>query len=110
MRDVLLKRDFFLLWTAGLVSISGDRMLSVALPLFIYAETGSVFATSSMVISMHLPVAILGGVAGVYVDRWNLQRVLVVANVLRAVLLITLLVVEVQQALWVLYAAFLAVV
>ena len=104
MRDVLLKRDFFLLWMAGLVSISGDRMLSVALPLFIYAETGSVFATSTMVICMHLPVALLGSAAGVYVDRWNLQRVLVITNALRATLLITLLVAEIQQALWILYA------
>ena len=68
MREVLFKRDFFLLWSAGLISIAGDRMLSVALPLYVYGKTGSVFATSFMVVSIHLPVALLGTVAGVYVE------------------------------------------
>ena len=103
MRDVLLQRDFFLLWSAGLISIAGDRMLSVALPLYIYAKTGSVLATSFMVVSIHLPVVLLGTVAGVYVDRWNLSRILVTTNCLRAALLFLLLVIDIDRYLWAVY-------
>lgn len=103
MRAVLLQRDFFLLWSAGLISIAGDRMLSVALPLYVYGKTGSVLATSLMVVGMHLPVSLLGTVAGVYVDRWDLRRVLVVANCLRAPVLLILLVIDIDQHLWAVY-------
>ena len=103
MRDVLLQRDFFLLWSAGLISIAGDRMLAVALPLYVYGKTGSVFATSFMVVSIHLPVALLGTAAGVYVDRWHLRRVMVIANCVRAVLLLLLLIIDIDRFLWVVY-------
>jgi len=103
MRDVLFQRDFFLLWSAGLISIAGDRMLAVALPLYVYGKTGSVFATSFMVVSIHLPVALLGTAAGVYVDRWHLRRVMVIVNCVRAVLLLLLLIIDIDRFLWVVY-------
>jgi len=103
MREVLFQRDFFLLWSAGLISIAGDRMLAVALPLYVYGKTGSIFATSFMVVSIHLPVALFGTAAGVYVDRWHLRRVMVIANCVRAVLLLLLLVIDIDRFLWVIY-------
>ena len=41
MLPVLRQRNFALLWTGGLISLMGDRVLMMALPFFVYEETGS---------------------------------------------------------------------
>ena len=45
MFAVLRQRNFALLWLGDLVSLTGDWLLIVALPFFIYQRTGSVLAT-----------------------------------------------------------------
>jgi MFS family permease len=105
MYKLLFERNFSLLWSAGFISMAGDRMFSIALPLYIYAKTGSIIATSLMVISVHLPVALIGPIAGVLVDRWNLRSVLVWSNYVQAVLLFLLLLVDIDQHVWAVYVA-----
>ena len=105
MYKLFFERNFSLLWLAGLISMAGDRMFSIALPLYIYAKTGSIIATSLMVISVHLPVALIGPLAGVLVDSWNLRAVLVWSNCLQAVLLFLLLLIDIDQHLWAVYIA-----
>ena len=46
MFTILRQRDFGLLWFAGLISITGDLALTVALPLHIYKLTDSTLATA----------------------------------------------------------------
>jgi hypothetical protein len=46
--SVLRQRDFFLLWSGGVLSVTGDFFLFVALPFFVYKRTGSVLATGAM--------------------------------------------------------------
>ena len=81
---LLLRRDFALLWTGGLVSIAGDWVLNAALPFFVYERTGSTIATAGMIVAELAPGVVIGSVAGVFVDRWDRKHVLVVANVLQA--------------------------
>ena len=40
----LRRRDFALLWFGGLVSMAGDWMPLVALPIYVYQRTGSALA------------------------------------------------------------------
>jgi len=61
---VLRRRDFALLWFAGLVSLTGDWMLVVALPVTVYKLTGSALATGGVLIANKLPALVLGSVAG----------------------------------------------
>jgi len=82
MLAVLRRRDFGLLWLGGLISVAGDWVLYAALPYFVYARTGSTVATAGMIVAELAPGVVLGSIAGVFVDRWNRKRVLVVANVL----------------------------
>ncbi|MEA2512730.1 MAG: hypothetical protein QOJ59_2217, partial [Thermomicrobiales bacterium] len=84
MLRVLRRRNFALLWFAGLVSLTGDWMLIVALPVTVYELTGSALATGGVLIANRLPALVLGSVAGVFVDRWDRKRTMVVANLVRA--------------------------
>ena len=84
MLAVLRRRDFALLWFGGLISIAGDWVLYAALPYFVYERTGSTVATAGMIVAELAPGVVLGTVAGVFVDRWDRKRVLVIANVLQA--------------------------
>ena len=78
--EVLLRRDFALLWTGGLVSIAGDWVLNAALPFFVYERTGSTIATAGMIVAELAPGVVIGSIAGVFVDRWDRKHVLVVVE------------------------------
>src|SRR5918998_256014 len=84
MLSVLLRRDFALLWFGGLISIAGDWILRAALPFYVYERTGSTVATAGMIVAQLAPSVVLGSFAGVFVDRWNRKRILVVSNLLQA--------------------------
>ena len=63
MLKLLRNRNFSLLWWGGLISMLGNWMLIVALPVYIYQETGSTLATSLMFIAGTVPRVLLGSVA-----------------------------------------------
>jgi MFS family permease len=101
---VLRRRDFLLVWTGGLVSVAGDWMLVVVLPYVVYATTGSTFATAGMVVAELVPGIALGSFAGVFVDRWDLRRLLVVSNVAQAASVSLLLLAPAAEVLALVYA------
>ena len=83
MLRVLRQRNYALLWFGGFVSQLGDFVLFVGLPYEIYRLTGSTLATAGMVLAFLVPDILLGSVAGVYVDRWDRRRLMVVVNLLQ---------------------------
>jgi predicted MFS family arabinose efflux permease len=91
MLRVLRQRSFALLWVGGLISMTGDWFLIVGLPVELYRITGSTLAVAGVPVAFLLPSILLGSVAGVYVDRWDRRRLMVVVNVVLAVLLLPLL-------------------
>ena len=95
---MLRQRNFTLIWWAGLISGIGNGALFVALPVYLYAQTHSALATALGVMSGALATSVVGQVAGVYVDRWNLRRTLIGANL--ALCLITFAFLAVQHAPW----------
>lgn len=103
MIATLRQRNFALFWGAGLISAAGDWVLLIGLPIYVYVLTRSVAATSITLISGVAPTILLGSVAGVFVDRWNRQRTLVVVNVLLALGLLPLLLVRTASDVWVVY-------
>ena len=100
----LRNRNFALLWSGGLVSMTGDWMLLVALPIYVYQATGSALATGAMFAAGLLPNVLFGSVAGVFVDRWDRRRTMVYANALLALSVLPLLLVPSTGWLWVVYA------
>lgn len=100
---LLARRDFLLLWAAGLVSNTGDWVLLVALPITVYQLTHSALATSGTLASLLLPTILLGSVAGVFVDRWDRRRVMVRTNLALGLGLLPLLLVRSAGDLWLVY-------
>jgi MFS family permease len=103
MLATLRQRNFGLLWSAGLISLAGDWMLRIALPIYVYQLTGSALATSTMLIAGMLPDLLFGSIAGVFVDRWDRKRTMVISNLLLAIGLLPLLAVRSAEQIWLLY-------
>jgi len=103
MFAVLRQRNFALLWFAGFISTTGDWALNVALPFYVYQMTGSALATSLMFMARTLPGVLLGSVAGVFVDRWDRKKTMVVVNLLATLLVLLMLTVKSIEWLWVVY-------
>ena len=103
MLRVLRGRSFALLWAAGGVSVLGDWALFVALPFFVYTLTGSALATGIVFVAQTLSRAVVGSVAGVFVDRWDRRRTMVAADLSRAALLLALLPVHDGGRVWIVY-------
>ncbi len=83
--------------------MAGDWVLYAALPFYVFQRTGSTIATAGMVVAELLPRAVLGTVAGVFVDRWSRRRVLVVANLLQAAIVAGLALVQLDGWLWIVF-------
>ena len=97
-------RDLRLLVAANQVSVIGDYLLNVGLMFFVYDLTGSTLASGGTLLAGFLPSILLGSVAGVYVDRWDRRRTMVVSQVLMALVLLPLLLVDAPGDVWIVYA------
>ncbi|MGB2878814.1 MAG: MFS transporter [Candidatus Omnitrophota bacterium] len=88
-RDVLFSKNFFSLWSGQIISEFGDRLNQMALiSLIYYKEPGSVMALARLLFFIIIPVFVIGPVAGVYVDRWDRKRTMIISDVLRGVLVL----------------------
>ncbi|MET0424871.1 MAG: MFS transporter, partial [Actinoplanes sp.] len=94
MRAVLAIRDYRLLLAAGFVSLTGDWILATGLAYQVYVLTGSTLASAGMVLAALLPKVLVGSLAGVYVDRWDRRRTMIVCNLLLAAGLLPLFAVQ----------------
>jgi MFS family permease len=97
LRPLLLQRNFAALWWGQLVSLWGDRLNYLALNGLVQQHTRDYHdpAQSSLMLSLHgtvsvLPVLLFAPFAGPWVDRWNLRRVLIVSDILRALLVLAI--------------------
>jgi predicted MFS family arabinose efflux permease len=95
--------DLRLLLGAGLVSMTGDYVLAVGLAYSVYALTGSTLASAAALLSAYVPQVLVGSVAGVFVDRWDRKRTMVVTNVLLALGLAPLVLVSGADWIWLVY-------
>ena len=90
MLATLRQRNFALLWLGGLISTMGDYVLDVGLPIYAYLLTRSILVLSISVLLTSIPNIVLGSIAGVFVDRWDRKRTLVLVNLLLALSLLPL--------------------
>ena len=86
MFAVFKKRDFTLLWFSQLISTSGSALTDLAAGILIYRATGSALAVGLMLAATALPALVVGLIAGVFVDRYDRKKIMIVSCLLRAVL------------------------
>ena len=81
------------LWYAQIISVFGDFLAVFAvISVFTFRLHASPGQITGVQIAYLLPIAVLGILAGVFVDRWPLKPTLVTSDLLRAALCLLLLV------------------
>jgi MFS family permease len=91
MRAVFQLKDFRKLWLAQFISIFGDFLaLFGVISLITFRLHGTVVQVTYVTIAYMLPLAFIGPVAGVFVDRWNVKRVMILSDLIRGVLALLL--------------------
>jgi MFS family permease len=103
MIATLRQRNFLFLWLGGLISLMGDWVLMIGLPIYVYLLTRSVLALSIALLAASLPNIVLGSLAGVFVDRWERKYTIVASNLLSALTLLPLLLVRTPDRVWIVY-------
>ena len=78
----LRHRNYRLFFGGQGVSLIGTWMTRVATGWLVYRLTDSAFLLGLVSFAGQIPILLLGPFAGVWVDRWNRHRVLVVTQVL----------------------------
>ncbi len=90
-RDVLRDKNFFFLWLAQIISNFGDRLNQMAIVALVYQRTpGNAVALAKLISFTIIPVFLIGPIAGAWVDRLNKRNVMVVSDLLRGILVITI--------------------
>lgn len=100
---IFANRNFALLWWGGLISMIGSWALQIGLPVYVYQTTGSTLATGLTFMVGTVPRILLGSVAGIFIDRWNRQRTMVVTNLLLFAGILPLALVPTTGWLWLVY-------
>ncbi len=84
---VFKNRSFVLLWLAELVSTMGSALTSLTASILVYRETGSTLSVGLMLIATTAPTLLVGLIAGVFVDRYDRKRIMIVSDLIRAALI-----------------------
>lgn len=65
----------------------GSALTSLTASILIYRETGSTLSVGLMLIATTAPTLLVGLIAGVFVDRFDRKRIMIAADLMRAVLI-----------------------
>ena len=78
----LRSRNYRLFFTGQTVSLIGTWMTQIATSWLVYRLTGSAWLLGIVGFAARIPTFVLGPFAGVWVDRWNRHRTLLVTQIL----------------------------
>ena len=85
MFAVFRRRDFTLLWISQLVSTAGSSLTSLAAGIYVWRATESTLAVGLTLMVTAIPSLVVGLLAGVYVDRHDRRKIMIVTNLIQAV-------------------------
>jgi MFS transporter, DHA3 family, macrolide efflux protein len=103
LRRLLRVPDFRLLWFAQIGSDFGDNLTFLSLMILVERLTGSAAALAGLLIASALPSLVFGLMAGVYADRFDRKKTMVVSDALRAVLILGLIFIQSADQLPLMY-------
>ena len=89
LRAILQQPDFRKLWLAQFVSVFGDFLaLFGVISLITFRWHGNAVQVTFVMVAYMLPLALVGPLAGVFVDRWKVKRVMIASDLTRAALVL----------------------
>ena len=93
IREVLRLKPVRRLWAAQVVSVFGDFLAIFAVLSYVSFNLHASAAQVTLIsVSFMIPFAVIGPVAGVFVDRWNVKRTMIASDLIRAALALALVV------------------
>ena len=81
---VFRNRNFRLMWIGQSISTIGSSLTSLAASIYVYRATNSALSVGLMLMATAAPTILVGLIAGVFVDRFDRKRIMIIADVLRA--------------------------
>ncbi len=104
LRDLLRIRDYRYLWTAQILSDFGDNLTFFTLLILIQRLTGSTVALAGLLVSIALPTLVFGTLSGVYVDRVDRKKAMLISDLLRAMVVLCFLFARSEEMVPVIFA------
>ena len=96
-------RSFRQLWLGQVVSQMGDWFNTIALYTIILNLTGSGRDVGLLLVARFVPSFLFGPLSGVIADRFSRQKIMIVSDLLRAVVVLGFLFVRSANQLWLVY-------
>jgi DHA3 family macrolide efflux protein-like MFS transporter len=91
LKTILKYKPFRTLWLAQFVSIFGDFLaLFGVISLITFRWHGTPVQVTTVTIAFVLPMALISPIAGVFVDHWNVKRLMIASDLIRAGLILML--------------------
>lgn len=104
MRDALKISGFKRLWFAQGVSILGDFLaIFGVINLITFRWHGTPLQVTNVMIAYIIPITVVAPLAGVFVDRWNVKRIMIASDLIRAVLILGLIFVTRLEHIYVIF-------
>ena len=100
-------RTFLTVWIGQTISVVGTGLTTFALGVWVYQKTGSVTQFALISVMAYAPLIVLSPIAGVYVDRWDRRRTMLIADLTLGAIVFGLLVLLTasQLEVWQIYLA-----
>ena len=106
LQEVFRQKSFRRLWLAQFVSIFGDFLaLFGVISLITFRLHGSAVQVTAVTLAYVFPLALASPLAGVLVDHWNVKRVMIASDLIRAVLVLLLVFVRSVPQICAIFAA-----
>jgi MFS family permease len=79
--------SFTRMWLAQLISTIGDSFTLIASGILIFRLTGSALSVGLMLMATSIPTLLIGMIAGVFVDRIDRKKIMIVSDISRGILI-----------------------
>ena len=103
VKAVLAIPDFRRLWIGQTISQVGDGLTNLAILIVINKLLGSTAALATMMIVVALPQLVFGLLSGVFVDRWDRKKIMIVSDLIRGGLVLGFILVKRPEDVWIFY-------
>jgi len=103
LRELIRIRNYRMLWTGQVISNFGDYLARLALLLIVNKFTNSTAALATLLIVIAIPQITIGMLAGVYVDRIDRRRIMLVSDIIRCFVVLGFILVDSPEKMWILY-------